>query len=234
MSFLVFILMVFVVLLLVYVFFSDEIKATKERDPAARSVIEILLLYPGLHAVIVYRIASFLWKMKIPIVPRLISQIARFFTGIEIHPGATIGRGLFIDHGMGVVIGETSIIGDNVTLFQGCTLGGTGKETGKRHPTLGDNIVIGTGAKVLGNIEIGSNSYVGANAVVLKSVPPNSTVVGVPGRITKQEGQKIDTAMDHVHVSDPVMQNMKDLLRRIKVLEEELKIERHHSDDMQI
>src|SRR3989338_2894239 len=229
MGFFTLLLMLTVIMLVVYVFFNDEIKATKDRDTAARSVIEILLLYPGLHAVIAYRIANVLWKSKIPIIPRLISQLARFFTGIEIHPGATIGRGLFIDHGMGVVIGETSIIGDNVTLFQGCTLGGTGKETGKRNPTLGDNIVIGTGAKVLGNIEIGSNSYVGANAVVLKSVPPNSTVVGVPGRITKQEGQKIDMAMDHVHVSDPVMQNMKELLRRIKTMEEQLKIERNNN-----
>jgi serine O-acetyltransferase len=187
MEFLTFLLTLFVVFLLVYIFFADEIKATKDRDPAARSVLEILLLYPGLHAVIIYRIANFLWKNKLPIIPRLIAQISRFFTGIEIHPGARIGKGLFIDHGMGVVIGETSIIGDNVTLFQGCTLGGTGKETGKRHPTLGDNIVVGAGAKILGNIEIGSNSYVGANAVVLKSVPPNSTVVGVPGRITRPE-----------------------------------------------
>ena len=234
MGFFTFLLAVLAILLLIYVFFADEVKATKERDPAARNVIEILVLYPGLHAVISHRIAHFLWKSKVPFIPRLISQITRFFTGIEIHPGARIGKGLFIDHGMGVVIGETSIIGNNVTLFQGCTLGGTGKETGKRHPTLGDNIVVGTGAKVLGNIAIGSNSYIGANAVVIKSVPPNSTVVGVPGRITKQEGQKIDTALDHAHVSDPVMQNMKDLLRRIKVLEEELKIERNKNDDMQI
>ena len=225
MGFITLLLAVIVVMLLVYVFFHDEVKATKERDPAARSMVEILLLYPGLHAVVAYRVANFLWRNKIPFIPRLISQTARFFTGIEIHPGATIGRGLFIDHGMGVVIGETTIIGNNVTLFQGCTLGGTGKETGKRHPTLGDNVVVGTGAKVLGNIEIGSNSYVGANAVVIKTVPSNSTVVGVPGRITKQEGQKIDTAMDHIHVSDPVMQNMKDLLQRIKVMEEKLKIQ---------
>jgi serine O-acetyltransferase len=229
-----FLSIVFVVFLMVYVFFADEIRATRDRDPAARSIFEILFLYPGLHAVIAYRIGNFLWKSKVPFVPRFISQVARFFTGIEIHPGATIGKGLFIDHGMGVVIGETAIIGDNVTLFQGCTLGGTGKETGKRHPTLGDNIVVGTGAKILGNIDIGSNSYVGANAVVLKSVPPNSTVVGVPGRITKQEGQKIDTSMDHAHVSDPVMQNMRDLLRRIKTMEEQLKIDRNNNDDMQI
>ena len=205
---------------LISIIFSNEVKATRERDPAARSILEILLLYPGLHAVIGHRIAHSLWTKKIPIIPRTLSQMVRFFTGVEIHPGARIGKGLFIDHGMGVVIGETAIIGNNVTLFQGVTLGGTGKETGKRHPTLGDNVVIGAGAKILGNIEIGANSYVGANAVVIKSVPPNATVVGVPGRITKQEGQKIDTQLDHIHVSDPVMQNLKDLLRRIKTLED--------------
>ncbi|MDP2652949.1 MAG: serine O-acetyltransferase EpsC [Candidatus Omnitrophota bacterium] len=209
-----------VFLLLVSIVFSDELKATKDRDPAAKNVVEILLLYPGLHAMIFYRISNWLWRKGVPFFPRAISQLARFLTGVEIHPGAAIGKGLFIDHGMGVVIGETAIIGSNVTLFQGVTLGGTGKETGKRHPTLGDNVVVGTGAKVLGNITIGSNSYVGANAVVLKSVPPNATVVGVPGHITKQDGQRLDTMMDHVHASDPVMQNMTDLLRRIKTLED--------------
>lgn len=205
-----------------FVFFSDEIKAAQERDPAARGVLQVALLYPGVHAIMAYRISNFLWRMKLPFFPRALSQLARFFTGVEIHPGAKIGKGLFIDHGMGVVIGETSIVGNNVTLFQGVTLGGTGKETGKRHPTLGDNVVVGTGAKVLGNIEIGSNSYVGANAVVLKSVPSNTTVVGVPGRITKQDGQRIDATMDHAHVGDPIMQNMVDLLKRIKTLEDKL------------
>ena len=205
---------------IVQLFFQDEIKATQERDPAARGMVEIILLYPGLHAIIFYRIANSLWNMKIPLIPRIISQIARFLTGVEIHPGAAIGKGLFIDHGMGVVVGETSIIGNNVTLFQGVTLGGTGKETGKRHPTLGDNIVVGTGGKILGNITIGDNSYIGANAVVLRDVPANSTVVGVPGHITKQDGKKIDLMMDHVHVSDPMMQNIKELLRRIKTLED--------------
>lgn len=205
------------------IFFSREIRATKERDPAAKGIVEIVLLYPGFHAIISHRIAHVLWSLKIPFFPRWISQVARFFTGIEIHPGAQIGQGLFIDHGMGVVIGETTIIGQEVTLFQGVTLGGTGKETGKRHPTLGNNVVVGTGAKVLGNITIGDNSYIGANAVVIKDVPPNSTVVGVPGRITKQDGKKMDTDMDHVHVSDPVMQNMIELLQRIKQVEEKLK-----------
>ncbi len=169
-----------------------------------------------------YRIAHKLWQWKLPFFPRAISQLAKFLTGIEIHPGATIGKGLFIDHGSGVVVGETSIVGNNVTLFQGVTLGGTGKETGKRHPTVGDNVVIGTGAKVLGNITIGNNAYIGANAVVIRNVPPNSTVVGVPGHITKQDGKKIDISMEHVHISDPIMANMAKLLRRIKVLEEKI------------
>ena len=204
-------------------FFSKEIKATQERDPSAKGILEISLLYAGFHAIVAYRVAHAFSKMKIPFLPRAISQFARFLTGIEIHPGATIGQGLFIDHGTGVVIGETSMIGDNVTLFQGVTLGGTGKETGKRHPTVGNNIVIGAGAKILGNITIGDNSYIGANAVVIKDVPPNSTVVGVPGHVTKQDGRKIDTELDHAHVSDPIMQNMTELLRRIKHLEDKLK-----------
>ena len=208
---------------LMMVIFKQEIKATRDRDPAARSYLEILFLYPGLHAVVAYRIAHVLWKLRIPFLPRALSQWARFLTGIEIHPGAVIGKGLFIDHGMGVVIGETTIIGDNVTLFQGVTLGGTGKETGKRHPTLGNNIVVGAGAKVLGNIAIGDNSYLGANAVIIKNVPNNATVVGVPGHVTKQDGKRIDTLMDHIHVSDPIMQNMIGLLKRIKTLEEKVK-----------
>lgn len=200
--------------------FGTEIKSTRERDPAAKGFLEIIFLYPGLHAIMAHRINHALWKMKVPFLPRALSQIARLLTGIEIHPGAQIGKGLFIDHGMGVVVGETSIVGDNVTLFQGVTLGGTGKETGKRHPTIGSNVVIGAGAKVLGNIMVGDNSYIGANAVILRDVPPNATVVGVPGHITRQEGKRIDLLMDHVHVSDPVMQHMKDLIRRVKTLEE--------------
>lgn len=208
---------------LISIFFTDEIKSTQEKDPAAKGYFQIVLLYSGLHAIISYRISHALLMMKVPFFPRAISQFAKFLTGIEIHPGAQIGKGLFIDHGMGVVIGETSIIGNNVTLFQGVTLGGTGKETGKRHPTLGDNIVVGAGAKVLGNITIGSNSYIGANAVVLRDVPPNSTVVGVPGHVTKQDGQRIDLMMDHLQASDPMMQHLKDLLKRIKTLEDQLK-----------
>ncbi len=214
------ILWLIIIFLAVYVLFTDEIRTVKDRDPAAKNVLEILLLYPGLHALVLYRIANKLWQWKVPFVPRSLSQTARFFTGVEIHPAATVGKNLFIDHGMGVVVGETAIIGDNVLLYQGVTLGGTGKETGKRHPTIGNNVVVGTGAKILGNILIGDNSYIGANAVVIKDVPPNSTVVGIPGRITKQEGQKIDSQLDHTHVSDPVMENMARLLQRIKTLEE--------------
>ena len=212
----------YIIVLFVSIIFSDEINAAKERDPAAKSRIQIVLLYAGFHAIVAYRISHSLWRLKIPFIPRLISQIARFFTGIEIHPGAEIAKGLFIDHGMGVVIGETAIIGENVTLFQGVTLGGTGKETGKRHPTLGNNIVVGTGAKVLGNITIADNSYIGANAVVIKDVPPNSTVVGVPGKVTRQDGKKIDISLDHVHVLDPVMQHIEELNKKIQALEEKL------------
>lgn len=216
-------LIFFIFILFVGIGFRSEVLAARERDPAAKSNIEIVLLYSGFHAIFFYRMAHVIWKMKIPLVPRFLSQLAKFLTGIEIHPGATIGQGFFIDHGMGVVVGETTIIGDNVTLFQGVTLGGTGKETGKRHPTLGSNIVVGTGAKVLGNITIGDNSYIGANAVVVKDVPPNSTVVGVPGRITKQDGKKIDTSMDHVHILDPMMQQIEELNKKISELENKVK-----------
>lgn len=209
--------------LFVRIFFAREVRSTMERDPAAKGFLQVVLLYPGLYAIILHRVNHFLWKCNVPFLPRAFSQLARWLTGIEIHPGASIGQGLFIDHGMGVVVGETSIIGDNVTLFQGVTLGGTGKEQGKRHPTIGHNVVVGAGAKVLGNITVGDNSYIGANAVVIRDVPPNSTVVGVPGHVTKQDGQKIDLMMDHVHVSDPVMQHMKDLIRRVKTLEDKLR-----------
>ncbi|MDP8266301.1 MAG: serine O-acetyltransferase EpsC [Candidatus Aceula meridiana] len=218
-----FLLNIIIVVLLWYIFvtfkFSDEIKSAKDKDPAARGNFQIVFLYSGLHAIVAYRLANILFKKNVPFLPRFISQTARFFTGIEIHPGATINEGLFIDHGTGVVVGETTIIGKNVTLFQGVTLGGTGKETGKRHPTLGNNIVVGAGAKVLGNIKIGDNSYIGSNAVILKDVPVNSTVVGVPGRVTKQDGKKIDNTMDHVHVLDPVWQQLEELRKKIEQLE---------------
>ncbi|MBU1727156.1 MAG: serine O-acetyltransferase [Candidatus Omnitrophica bacterium] len=204
---------------LVAAFFFQEIRAAQKRDPAAKGFVEVLLLYQGLHALVAYRIAHILYQVRLFFVARFISQLARFATGIEIHPGAKIGKRFFIDHGMGVVVGETSIIGDDVLLYQGVTLGGTGVEQGKRHPTIGNNVVIGTGAKVLGNITIGDNSYVGANAVVIKDVPPNSTVVGVPGRITKQEGRKIDISLDHIHVLDPIMQQIEELQERLDKIE---------------
>jgi serine O-acetyltransferase len=202
--------------------FRKEIRAIFERDPAAGNFVEVLLTYSGLHAMIFYRISHALREARIPFLPRWLSQMGRFFTGIEIHPGARIGKSLFIDHGMGVVIGETTIIGDNVTLYQGATLGGTGKEKGKRHPTLGSNIVVGAGAKVLGNITIGDNSYIGANAVVVKDVPPNSTIVGVPGRITRQDGKKMDFDLDHIHIVDPLIQTMDNLEKRIEELEKKV------------
>jgi serine O-acetyltransferase len=206
-------------LAIIALFFYSDIRAAQKRDPAAKSFLEVILLYPGLHALVYYRIAHAFYKIKFFFLARLISQVARFFTGIEIHPGATIGKRFFIDHGLGVVIGETAIIGDDVLLYQGSTLGGTGIVQGKRHPTIGNNVVVGAGAKVLGNIVIGDNSYIGANAVVVKDVPPNSTVVGVPGRITKQDGKKLDVSLDHVHILDPIMQSIEELQSRIKELE---------------
>ncbi len=212
------------IIFLIAVLFRAEIKATFERDPAARNILEVILLYSGLHAIISHRIAHLLHLLKIPVLPRLISQLARHITGIEIHPGAKIGKGLFIDHGMGVVIGETSILGDNVTLFQGVTLGGTGKERGKRHPTLGNNVVVGAGAKVLGNITVGDNVVIGANAVVIKDVPSDSTVVGVPGRIVKQEGKVFPgIKLDHTSLPDPLAQALDKLQDEINHIESDLK-----------
>ena len=203
----------------VSIFFYGEIRSAQKKDPAAKTFLEVLLLYQGLQAQVNYRVAHLFFKLHLFFLARLLSQFGRFFTGIEIHPGAKIGKRLFIDHGMGVVIGETAIIGDDVLLYQGVTLGGTGIEKGKRHPTIGSNVVVGTGAKILGNITIGDNSYIGANAVVIKDVPPNSTVVGVPGRITKQDGKKIDISLDHIHIFDPIMQSIEELENRIKKLE---------------
>ena len=204
------------------IIFRDEIQTTFKRDPAATNFLEVLLTYSGLHALIIYRISHVLSKAGMPFFPRWLSQVGRFLTGIEIHPAAQIGKDFFIDHGMGVVIGETTIIGDNVLLYQGVTLGGTGKEKGKRHPTLGNNIVVGTGAKVLGNINIGDNSYIGANAVVVRDVPPNSTIVGVPGRITRQDGKKMDVDLDHIHIVDPIIQMMDAMEKRIEDLEKKI------------
>src|SRR3989338_8493733 len=222
---LLYLLSVFTIAIVLYsffvaLFFREEIQAAMTKDPAGRSYVEVLTLYPGLHSIVMHRLAHALRALPIPFLPRFLSQMMRFFTGIEIHPGAKIGRGLFIDHGMGVVIGETAVVGDNVLLYQGVTLGGTGLEKGKRHPTIGDNVVIGTGAKVLGNITVGDNSYIGANAVVIKDVPHNSTVVGVPGRITKQDGKKIDISLDHIHILDPTLQDIDELKARIEKLVE--------------
>ena len=217
---LIILLAIFVIkLVLISIFFYADIRAAQKRDPAAKSFIEIILLYPGLHALVYYRIAHALYKIRLFFLARLLSQTCRFFTSIEIHPGAKIGKRFFIDHGFGVVIGETAILGDDVLLYQGSTLGGTGIVKGKRHPTIGNNVVIGAGAKVLGNIIIGDNSYIGANAVVIKDVPSNSTVVGVPGRITKQDGKKMDVSLDHVRILDPIMQSIEELQDRIKDLE---------------
>jgi serine O-acetyltransferase len=201
-------------------FLIDDIKVVFERDPAARNIFEVLLAYPGLHAIINHRIAHFLYKLHIPLLPRLISHISRFFTGIEIHPAAKIGKKFFIDHGMGVVIGETTEIGDNVLLYQGVTLGGTGKEKGKRHPTLGNNIVVGAGAKILGNIKIGDNCKIGAGSVVIKDVPPNCTVVGVPGRIVRKGEIHPEDKLRHGDLPDPEENEIKKLEKRIKILEE--------------
>jgi len=216
---LLFIALFIIKIILISIFFYGDIKAAQKKDPAAKGFLEIVLLYQGLHALIAHRISHSFYKLHFFVLARFVSQASRFFTGIEIHPGAKIGKRFFIDHGMGVVIGETAIVGDDVLLYQGVTLGGTGLEKGKRHPTIGNNVVIGTGAKVLGNITVGDNSYIGANAVVIKDVPANSTVVGVPGRITKQDGKTIDVSLDHIHTLDPIMQQIEELQRRIERLE---------------
>ena len=202
---------------------KSDLHAIFERDPAATSKLEVILTYSGFHALLAHRIAHWLRSRKVPFVPRAISQVARWLTGIEIHPEAQIGSGFFIDHGMGVVIGETAEIGDYVTLFQGVTLGGTGKERGKRHPTLGNHVVIGAGAKVLGGIRIGNNVKVGANSVVLKSVPANCTVIGVPGRIIRTEGSRIPEAtMDHINIPDPIIERFEALDRELIELRKKL------------
>ncbi|THE12161.1 serine O-acetyltransferase [Bacillus timonensis] len=203
---------------------KEDIEVVFEQDPAARSHFEVILTYSGLHAIWAHRVAHFLFKRKMFFLARTVSQISRFFTGIEIHPGAKIGRRFFIDHGMGVVIGETCEIGDNVTVFQGVTLGGTGKEKGKRHPTVKDNALIASGAKVLGSITIGENSKVGAGSVVLQDVPPNSTVVGIPGRVVIQDGVKIRNTKDlnHRDLPDPVSDKIRELENEIKSLKEEI------------
>jgi serine O-acetyltransferase len=201
-----------------------EIQAVFDRDPAAKNLLEVFFCYPGLHAIIFHRIAHFFYRHRLFLIARIISHLSRFFTQIEIHPGAKIGEGLFIDHGAGVVIGETTEIRDNVTLYQGVTLGGTGKEKGKRHPTIGNNVVISTGAKIMGSITIGDNSKIGAGSVVLKNVPPNSTVVGVPGRVVMRNGQKVNNAIDLRHdlLPDPVAEIINGLFMEIEHLKERI------------
>lgn len=206
--------------------FFQDLKNIKRKDPAAKTYLEIILFYPGFHALTAYRIAHVLCKIKIPFFPKLIMVLARFFTGIEIHPAARIGENFFIDHGYGVVIGETAEIGNNVTLYQGVTLGGTGKETGKRHPSVGNNVVIGAGAKILGSFSVGDNVNIGANAVVLSDVPSNSTVVGIPGRIVKMRGEKVRESisnLDHIDLPDPIMKRMKLIEREMHLIVKELK-----------
>lgn len=207
-----------------------DIQAVFDRDPAAKSVLEVLLCYPGLHAIMLHRVAHFFYRHRLFLIARLISQFSRAVTQIEIHPGASIGEGLFIDHGAGVVIGETAEVGNNVTIYQGVTLGGTGKEKGKRHPTIGDNVVISTGAKILGSFTVGDNSKIGAGSVVLKPVPPNSTVVGVPGKVVVRDGEKVASVsgidLRHDLLPDPVAEamyamqvNMEKLEKKVKELE---------------
>jgi serine O-acetyltransferase len=202
---------------------SRDVRAVQERDPAATSRLEIVTSYSGLHALWLHRLAHKLSDMGVPVVPRWVSQANRLLTGIEIHPAAKIGEGLFIDHGSGVVIGETTQIGDNVTMYQGVTLGGTGKETGKRHPTVGDNVVFGAGAKVLGAVTVGDNAKIGAGSVVVTDVPKNSTVVGNPGRPVLLEGQRVGIPdIDYRHLPDPVAEAIKCLVARIVEMEQEL------------
>ncbi|CAN7601222.1 serine O-acetyltransferase [Rossellomorea sp. LjRoot5] len=196
----------------------EDMDVVFDQDPAARNYVEVILTYSGLHAIWAHRVAHAFFKRKFFFIARVISQVSRFFTGVEIHPGAKIGRRFFIDHGMGVVIGETCEIGDNVTLFQGVTLGGTGKEKGKRHPTIQDNALIATGAKVLGSIVVGENSKVGAGSVVLKDVPPNSTVVGIPGKVVIQDGVKIQKDLNHCDLPDPMNDRMKQLEKEVNEL----------------
>ncbi len=202
-------------------FIKSDFSIIKERDPAARGILEILICYPGFQALVMHRISHKLWEYKIPLIPRVLSQFTRFFTGIEIHPGAQIGRGVFIDHGMGVVIGETSQIGNRCLLYQGVTLGGTGKDHGKRHPTLEENVVVGAGAKVLGAITVGTNTRIGAGSVVVRNVEADSTVVGIPGRVVHQSGVKVNP-LAHSALPDAEASIIRNLMKRIDNLENQI------------
>lgn len=209
-----------------------DVRVVLDRDPAAKSFWEIVCCYPGLHAIWLHRIAHVFYKRGYVLLPRLINTFSRFLTGIDIHPGATLGQGLFIDHGMGVVIGETAVVGNNVTLYQGVTLGGTGKEKGKRHPTVGDNVVVASGAKVLGSFTVGSNSKIGAGSVVLKEVPPNSVVVGIPGRIVTRNGKRVGSLdpidLNHDRLPDPIGETQYVMQEHIVRLEQRLAELEHH------
>ena len=209
-----------------------DIQAVRERDPAARSTVEVLLCYPGVHALAFHRVAHAIWRRGFTVPARFLSHVARFFTGIEIHPAAKLGPGLFIDHGMGVVIGETAEVGENVTLLQGVTLGGTSLKREKRHPTLGDHVVVGTGAAVIGAITIGAGSRIGAGSVVVRDVPPNSVVVGVPGKVTYRDGQRVtgDIDMNQTDLPDPVAKAIEHLIERIRALESEVETLRKETD----
>ena len=200
----------------------SDIQTVFENDPAARSRFEVIFTYSGLHAIWAHRVAHFCFRHRLYTLARVISQVSRFFTGIEIHPGAQIGQRLFIDHGMGVVVGETCIIGDDVVIYQGVTLGGTGKEKGKRHPTIGNNVVIGSGAKVLGSFTVGNNSNIGSNSVVLREVPENCTVVGNPGRIVRKNGEKVQDRLDHTNLPDPIIEMLRDMQSEINQLREKV------------
>jgi len=204
--------------------FPTDISAAFNKDPAARSIVEVLTAYPGIQAVLLYRIAHFLWKIGVPFIPRYLSYIAYQITGIDIHPGAKIGKSFFIDHGSGVVIGETAEIGDNVTIYQGVTLGGVSLNPGKRHPTIGNNVVIGAGAKILGPIRIGDNVKIGANSVVISDVPADSVVVGVPGRIVRKDrAESVKVDLNHQRIPDPITQIISSIEKKIENLEYEVK-----------
>ena len=201
-----------------------DARSIRDKDPAARGTLEVILLYAGFHAIVWHRISNFFWRHKLKLIARLTSQLGRFFTGVEIHPAAKIGSGLLIDHGMGVVIGETAEIGNNCTIYHGVTLGGTGKDVGKRHPTIGNNVLIGAGAKVLGPFKVGDNSMIGANSVVLKEIEPNTTVVGIPGRIVKKQTEKVASEdLDQINLPDLNMQEINKLQTDLAQLEASLR-----------
>jgi len=216
----------------VFAHLRRDVRAALERDPAARSALEVLLCYPGVHALVVHRFAHAIWRRGLTTLARWLSHAGRFLTGIEIHPAARLGPGLFIDHGMGVVIGETAEVGENVTLLQGVTLGGTSLRREKRHPTLGDNVVVGAGAAVLGAITVGDNSRIGAGSVVVRDVPPNSVVVGVPGRVTYKDGQRVmGFDFDQTDLPDPVSKAIEQLVERIRALEADLETLRKRTEE---